>query len=139
MSYNNPVPVAINVVCVEKNDGTTGLLGVLRGIEPFIGGLAFPGGFTNEMENIESAAAREFEEEVGIESEPSDWTLLQSAITPNNRVLVFCGYNASITEADVAKMVPNDEISGFVILDRDSKLCFSLHQEVMDKVFAHFP
>lgn len=139
MSYNNPVPVAINVVCVERNDGTMGLLGVLRGIEPFVGGLAFPGGFTNEMENIESAAAREFEEEVGIETDEGDWTLLSSAITPNNRVLVFCGYDDVLTEDDVAKMVPNDEISGFVILDRDSKLCFSLHQVVLDEYFAQFP
>lgn len=61
MSYNNPTPVAVNIVFVRKNDGSTGLLGLQRGIEPFIGEFAFPSGFVNEMETIEQAAAREFQ------------------------------------------------------------------------------
>jgi len=136
MSYNNPTPVAVNVVAVEKNDGTFGLLGVERNIEPHIGGLAFAGGFVNEMESIEQAAAREFKEEVGIDTDASAWAIRKSAITPNNRVLIFCAYSEILTEADVAKMVPNEEVSRFVILGEDSKLCFSLHQDVMDEIFA---
>jgi len=139
MSYNNPVPVAVNVVTVQKKDGTIGLLGVERGIEPYIGGLAFPGGFVNQLESIEQAAAREFDEEVGIKSTPDDWRILLSRITPNNRVLVFCGYEETIAEDDVAKMVPNDEVKSFVILDPTSKLCFSLHQAVMDAAFDQIP
>jgi len=136
MSYNNPTPVAVNVVAVVKDDGSFGLLGVERNIEPHIGGLAFAGGFVNEMETIEQAAAREFKEEVGIDSDASAWAMKRSAISPNNRVLIFCAYNDILSEADVAKMVPNEEVRRFVILDEDSKLCFSLHQEVLDEIFA---
>lgn len=136
--YNNPTPVAVNVVAVQKKDGSFGLLGIERAIEPHIGGLAFAGGFVNEMESIEQAAAREFKEETGIDSDASMWAMKESAITPNNRVLIFLAFDEILTEADVAKMVPNEEVSRFVILEEDSKLCFSLHQKVMDEIFAEY-
>lgn len=136
MTYNNPTPVAVNVVFVQKNDGSFGLLGVERGINPHIGGLAFPGGFVNEMESIEQAAAREFKEEVGIDTDPAQWTLKHSAITPNNRVLVFVMYEGFLTEDDVAKMAPNEEVQSFVILEEGYQLCFPLHQDMMDRCFA---
>ena len=136
MNYNNPTPVAVNVVFVRRHDGGLGLLGVERGIEPHIGGLAFPGGFVNEMESIEQAAAREFSEEVGIETDSAMWSLTESHITPNNRVLIFTAYENILTEEDVAKMAPNEEVKSFVILNQDSKLCFSIHQDVMNRILG---
>lgn len=135
MDYKNPTPVAVNVVFVKKNDNTLGVLGVERAIEPFIGGLAMPGGFVNEMETIEQGAAREFEEECGMRTDASKWVLTESKITPNNRVLIFTTLDEYISESDVQKMQPNDEVKSFVILDKSSKLCFSLHQEILDSIF----
>ena len=138
MSYNNPTPVAVNCVrVVDNNDGNfVGFLGIERAIEPFIGGLAFPGGFVDEMESIETAAAREFLDECGIETIPDHWLLRCSRITPNNRVLIFCNYQGVVTEDQVKAMQPNSEVKSFTVLTKDSKLCFSLHQERLDFLFS---
>ena len=47
--YNSPLAVGVAVVPVVK-DGKVGLLAFKRGINPFIGGVAFPGGFVDANE-----------------------------------------------------------------------------------------
>lgn len=137
MNYENPTPVAVNVVPLINDDHeVVGLLGIERGVEPHVGGLALPGGFVNKMESIEQGAAREFEEETGYHTEPSDWLLLESKITPNNRVLIFCAADFAMHVDEVQNLKLNDEVKGFHVLTKDSKLCFSLHQEILDVYFS---
>lgn len=131
--YNNPKPVVVNIVHIARDDDSRGLLGIIRGIEPAKGGLAFPGGYVDELESIEEAAAREFQEEIGLATSPADWRLLHSATTPANRVLIFCELKVTLNANYISKLQPNEEVEGFVILDSDSQLAFPLHQKALHK------
>jgi 8-oxo-dGTP diphosphatase len=65
--YEHPRPaVTVDVVLFYKSGERIEVLLVKRGREPFKGGWAFPGGFIREDESLETAAARELEEETGI-------------------------------------------------------------------------
>ncbi len=59
---------ALTVDCVVFGFDGTGLqvLAIRRGIEPFLGSWALPGGFVRMDEDLESAARRELEEETGL-------------------------------------------------------------------------
>jgi 8-oxo-dGTP pyrophosphatase MutT (NUDIX family) len=136
MNYENPTPVAVNMVRVLDSDlNVIGLLGIERGIEPQLGGLAMPGGYVDKLESIEQAASREFAEEVGISFSPSMWRLSHSEITATNRVLIFCEAIVCIPEPKIAELKPNREVRRFCVLTRESKLCFPLHQKALDAYF----
>ena len=66
-TYKYPRP-ALTVDCVIFGFNGSGLevLLIQRGIEPFIGHWALPGGFVEENENLEDAARRELAEETGL-------------------------------------------------------------------------
>jgi 8-oxo-dGTP diphosphatase len=56
-----------DVACFAEDGGRTYLLLIQRNHEPFAGRWALPGGFVNEDEGLEPAAARELREETGVE------------------------------------------------------------------------
>lgn len=58
--------VSVDVVLLAIRDERLSLLLVRRGIEPFRGAWALPGGFVRENENLAEAALRELEEEAGV-------------------------------------------------------------------------
>jgi 8-oxo-dGTP diphosphatase len=66
-TYEYPRP-ALTVDCVVFGFEGAGLqvLAIRRGIEPFLGAWALPGGFVRMDEDLESAARRELEEEAGL-------------------------------------------------------------------------
>jgi 8-oxo-dGTP diphosphatase len=66
-TYEYPRP-ALTVDCVVFGFEGAGLqvLAIRRGIEPFLGSWALPGGFVRMDEDLESAARRELEEETGL-------------------------------------------------------------------------
>jgi 8-oxo-dGTP diphosphatase len=67
-SYEFPRP-ALTVDCVVfgMDDGGLQVLLVERGLEPFLGRWALPGGFVHLEESLEEAARRELEEETGLQ------------------------------------------------------------------------
>lgn len=144
--YKNPPSVAVLLIpIVETKDveingvyhtlELTSLFGIIRGIEPKKGMLALPGGWVDEMENNEIAAAREMHEETGFIVTEEDIKLYRSKCTPNNQILVFCetpSYGPEIIHE--AKL--NPEVEGFKIINAQDKLAFSLHDQ-MSKRFLN--
>lgn len=58
--------VTADLVVLTLRDGELCALLIRRGVEPYAGKLALPGGFTGPDEDIEAAAYRELQEEVGV-------------------------------------------------------------------------
>ena len=65
--YDHPRPaLTVDIVLFHRSGVDLEVLLVKRGREPFKGRWAFPGGFVNEDESLEAAAARELREETGL-------------------------------------------------------------------------
>ncbi|MFN2443713.1 MAG: NUDIX domain-containing protein [Thermoanaerobaculia bacterium] len=66
--YDHPRPAVTADIALFRHAGEAWeILLVQRARDPFKGSWALPGGFVDEMEPIEAAAARELKEECGIE------------------------------------------------------------------------
>ncbi len=63
-SFRNP-SLAVDAICLRRDLGE--VLLIRRGLPPWKGKLAFPGGFVDYGENPETAALRELLEETGVE------------------------------------------------------------------------
>ena len=90
--YDYPRP-AVTTDCVIfgfDNDGLSVLL-VERGLEPFKGCWAFPGGFLNMDEDAETGAKRELMEETGFKAEYIEQfgTFTEVGRDPRGRVITI--------------------------------------------------
>ena len=65
-SYPKPSLTA-DIAIFAMRDGVLQVLLICRGGHPYLGCWALPGGFANPMEPLETTAARELQEETGIE------------------------------------------------------------------------
>lgn len=66
-TYEYPRPaVTTDAIVFTKNGHTIYLLLIERGVEPYKGTWALPGGFVEENEELDLACARELKEETGI-------------------------------------------------------------------------
>src|SRR5918996_4106403 len=59
--------VTVDVVILTMSDGRLHVLLVRRGVEPFQGRWAIPGGFKRPSETLDEAAMRELAEETGVD------------------------------------------------------------------------
>lgn len=142
MQYNNPTPVSVIIIPVQK-DNEIGYLGIQRNVEPFIGGLAFPGGFVDENEGLRQAAARELYEEVGFKIEDIKTLLFihEETIKEKNQLIVFFNYGKVVPWEDIEtayNLNKNKEVQNIVFLDKNSTLCFPLHNAVLHKFFKDY-
>jgi len=129
------MPVAVDAVALTIFDDRLCALLVERGIEPYLGGLALPGGFVLEGESIEDALRREVAEETGLR--PSRVEQLRSYgpldRDPRGPVLSVAylvilpegGSPAPGGDAGAARWVPVDEI------DKPAALAFD-HRTILD-------
>jgi len=67
-SYKYPRPaLTVDAIVFVKDENGTSVLLIERGIEPYKGKWALPGGFVNIDELLETACKRELKEETGLE------------------------------------------------------------------------
>jgi ADP-ribose pyrophosphatase YjhB (NUDIX family) len=130
-SYLNPKPVA---VAVQPVGG--GLLVVRRGIPPARDRLALPGGYIDNGETWQAAAARELFEETGLRADHHAVRHYATVSAPDGTLLVFGLLPELPTAASLPAPVPNDESLGWEILTGPAELGFSLHTAVAGRYFA---
>ena len=134
-TFRNPIPVAVGLVPIKKNNWH-GILLTKRAIKPFVGELCLPGGFVNYLETWQEAISREIKEETSIITDPDEFQLVNAHSTPDHsRILIF-GLTSKIRTMDILEnFQPNDEVSSILVGDASTKLCFSLHQSIYDDWF----
>ena len=66
MAHTAPISITVDCVVFGLDDTDLKVLLIRRGVEPFLGRWALPGGFVLDDESIEDAARRELEEEAGV-------------------------------------------------------------------------
>jgi len=126
MTFKNPTPV---VVALLRCDG--GLIAVQRGVAPFIGEWALPGGYVNEGENAETAICREVHEETGFLFAAELWAPVTTLCTPNNQLLIFLTCSDTFEPHLLDCFVSNEEATGIKVVGVNDELCFSLHTKVL--------
>lgn len=138
--WANPIPVSVVLVPIE-HDGRTGVLVVLRGIEPRRGLLAIVGGFLEEHETWQVGGAREVREETDVVVDPrtiEPFWFTSTAPRPD-RVLLF-SIAAPLAAASLPPFSPTSETTerGVVLGPDgiDDLFAFPLHVEAIRRFFA---
>lgn len=135
ITYLNPLPVAVVLIPVEETGSKNkkSLLCIVRNIDPGKGGLALPGGYIEQRESWQEAAAREVFEETGIRAK-EDKLRLFDVISVPNAILIF-SIAPIINMNDLSSFKPSEEISAIKIIHEPEKMTFSSHSEVVEKYF----
>ena len=130
ISYVNPLPVAVLLLPVDA-----GVLVVRRAIPPRRGQLALPGGFIDQGESWQAAAAREMREETDITVTADEIRLFDVHSAPDGTLLVF-GTAQPRRSFDLPAFSTNVEVGERVVLARPEPLAFPLHTRVVERWFA---
>lgn len=129
-TYEYPRP-ALTVDCVVFgwSDDALKLLLIRRGVEPFAGKWALPGGFVQMEEELEAAAERELQEETGLSSVYLEqlYTFGMPDRDPRGRV-VSVAYYALVRDADYLLKADTDAAeAAWFALDQIPALAFDHH------------
>ena len=136
-TYKYPHPSVTTDCVIFGFDGTTiKVLLIQRGIEPFKGKWAFPGGFMKIDETAEDCAKRELEEETGLKNTSVEqfYTFTDVNRDPRERVITIAHYAlVRLSEvkggddASFAQWFPMDEIPSLAF-DHDRILRMAINQ-----------
>jgi 8-oxo-dGTP diphosphatase len=136
-----PVAVTVDIALFAIRRDKLHVLLIKRGIEPFAGAWALPGGFVQPDEGLDAAAARELEEETGV---TKDWVYLEQLRSygspgrdPRMRVVTVAYWGACSelftpmggSDAEQAELVPVSEFE-----NGDIELAFDHQTIVSDAV-----
>lgn len=137
--YNSPKPVAVAVIQVQDGDEIK-LLGMIRGIPPKIGEIAFPGGFNNTLEDGITAVVRELFEETGLKTNPEDYEYVGELMSPTNNNLMFYRNKNVFPKSIMHTLKPEEgykaESQGFELIDKNTPMAFPHHRTIADKILA---
>ena len=136
ITYRNPIPVT-NVIVPVIEAGRTGILLILRGIEPCRGLWALPGGFMELGETWQEGAARELWEETGlvVDNPNQNVRLVHVDVNPKrNRLLVF-GEVPGYSTDNLPEIPVNEEVLGSKIIFEPEELAFPPHTEAVKRYF----
>lgn len=136
MTWSNPLPVAVVLLPVSYPDGRTGLVVVRRGIEPFRGEIALPGGFIETGESWREAAVRELREETYLLAQPDEVELFDVHSSFKGRSLLIFGLLPSRPAEDLPESTPTEESLEWLVLTEPTPLCFPTHTDAMAEYFA---
>jgi 8-oxo-dGTP diphosphatase len=109
-TYDYPRPmVTVDVVVFTIQDDDLKVLLIKRGVEPFQGAWALPGGFVGEDESLEEAAKRELFEETHVENLYLEqlYTFGDPGRDPRGRV-ISVGYFALVSSDDRPLLATTD-------------------------------
>lgn len=129
-SYKNPLPVVITIINVWDSN-KLGTLIQQRGHDPKKGEWAFTGGYIDQDEIWQEAIVREVWEELGLQTETTDY-LLSDVIsnTDKSNLLVFsvCLKTFDMNEIN---FIPNSEVTAIKIIHEPIELAFPSHTEML--------
>ena len=130
VTYKNPTPVSVLLLPVNN-----GILVIKRGIAPRIGEWALPGGFVNDGESWQEAAARETLEESNIVIYPSDISVFDVCSVPNGPILIFGIHDYTLDKNDLPMFKKTDETTERDIVIEPIELAFPLHTKMLKEFF----
>lgn len=109
-SRNYPKPaLTADIIVFSREEASLRVLLVERGGHPFIGKLALPGGFANENEPVEVTAARELEEETGVQGLTMELVGVFSRPERDPRGWVVSAAFAAVVDADALNVQAGDD------------------------------
>jgi ADP-ribose pyrophosphatase YjhB (NUDIX family) len=127
------VRVTVDIVIFTVRDRTLQVLLVKRGIAPFKGLHAIPGGFIHEGESLEDAALRELYEEAGVRNVFLEqlYSFGDPRRDPRGRVITI-GYYALVASDELSLVAGSDAAeAGWFPLSNLPPLAFD-HQRILD-------
>jgi 8-oxo-dGTP diphosphatase len=132
-TYEYPRP-ALTVDCVVfgMDEGDLKVLLIKRGVEPFVGKWALPGGFVRMEESLDDAARRELEEESGVRPSHLEqlYTFGEPGRDPRGRVVTVAYFAlVKLSAHQVHAATDAREVAWFSVWDTP-KLAFD-HGEVL--------
>jgi 8-oxo-dGTP diphosphatase len=135
-SYKYPRPaLTVDALVYVEENGTFSVLLIQRGIEPFKGKWALPGGFVNMDELLETACKRELEEETGLKVDKMTQFKTFDAINrdPRHRTISVV-FSAQLPEK--AKVKGNDDAASAKWFPVNSlpEMAFD-HREILAEFF----
>lgn len=137
MPYNNPIPVAVAILFTPNFQKV--LIGE-RKIEPCVGGKALFGGYADSGETPENTAKREVFEETGQGIEKVELQYESSAVTANNRMLLF--FSGVVPEELFDSIADSEEMKNIRFISYEElqaeSLCFPLHQDACLKAWTKY-
>jgi 8-oxo-dGTP diphosphatase len=134
---SHAIQLAVDLVILTIQEQQLRVLLVKRGVRPFEGEFALPGGFVQEDESLEEAAARELAEETGTKNIFLEqlYSFGDPKRDPRGRVVTIAYY--ALISPDRAQLVAGSDaaLAAWYPVAQVPKLAFD-HQTILDVALA---